>query len=166
MYPKTIRTDEDHKAALERIEQIFNAEPGTPEGEELDLLATLVCVYEKEQFPIGPPDPISAIRFRMEQAGLRQADLIPYIGSRSKVSEILSGKRNLSLSMIRALHKGLGIPAEVLLQEIKPSVEKKSPKRRKSLVRKTNLAAKSMRKRPVEKTTPSRATRKNNRKSS
>ncbi len=117
MLPKVIKNDHEHEAALARIDQLIDAAPGTPEGDELELLATLVEVYEDKQFPIELPDPIEAIRFRMEQSGLKQQDLIPYIGSRSKVSEILAGKRLLSLKMIRALHKGLGLPAEVLLRE-------------------------------------------------
>ena len=117
MVTKMIRTNEDHQAAMNRIDEIFDAPAGTPEGDELDLLVHLVEVYEAEHDPIEPPDPISAIEFRMEQQGLTQRDLIPYIGSRSKVSEILSGKRLITLRMARALHQHLGISAEVLLQE-------------------------------------------------
>ena len=117
MKPKLIKTEADYQAALARIEAIFEAKPGTPEGDELDLLSTLVELYEEEAFPIGLPDPVEAIKFRMEQAGLKAKDLIPYIGSASKVSEVLSGKRALSLTMIRKLVNELGIPAEVLLQE-------------------------------------------------
>lgn len=115
MKPKVIRTEADHEAALARIEEIFDARPGTPEGDELDLLTTLVEVYENEAFPIDLPDPLTAIRFRMEQQGLKAKDLVPFIGSPSKVSEILSGKRRLSVSMIRELSIGLDIPAEVLV---------------------------------------------------
>ena len=118
---KPIRTEEDHKRALERIDKIFDAEEGTPEGDELDVLVDLVMFYESKTVDIGFPDPISAIKFRMDQAGLTQRDLIPYIGNRSKVSEVLSGKRDLTLSMARALHQNLGIPADVLLQ--KPGAE-------------------------------------------
>jgi HTH-type transcriptional regulator/antitoxin HigA len=117
MVPKVIKNDREYEAAFGRIEDLMDAAPDTPEGDELELLTTLVEVYEEKQFPIDLPDPIEAIRFRMEQAGLKQQDLVPYIGSRSKVSEVLAGKRPLSLRMIRALHKGLGIPAEVLLRE-------------------------------------------------
>jgi HTH-type transcriptional regulator/antitoxin HigA len=88
-----------------------------PDEDELELWSLLVENYEEEHFPIDPPDPIEAIRFRMDQEGLTRADLIPYLQSKSKVSEVLSGKRPLSLSMIRALHSGLKIPAEVLVQE-------------------------------------------------
>ena len=118
---KPIRTEEDHKRALARIDEIFDAEEGTPEGDELDVLVELVMYYESKTVDIGFPDPISAIEFRMDQAGLTQRDLIPYIGSRSKVSEVLSGKRDLTMSMARALHEHLGIPADVLLQ--KPGAE-------------------------------------------
>ena len=118
---KPIRTEEDHKRALARIDEIFDAEEGTPDGDELEVLVDLVMYYESKTVDIGFPDPISAIKFRMDQAGLTQRDLIPYIGSRSKVSEVLSGKRDLTLSMARALHQNLGIPADVLLQ--KPGAE-------------------------------------------
>ena len=117
MVAKVIKTDRDYEVALNRIEELMDARPGTAEGDELELLAALVEAYEDKNYPIAPPDPIDAIRFRMEQAGLKQKDLVPYIGSRPKVSEVLSGKRTLSLKMIRALHEGLGIPAEVLLRE-------------------------------------------------
>ena len=119
MNPKLIKTEADYKAALARIDEIFDAKPGTPKGDELDLLATLVELYEDRAFPIDPPDPVAAIRFRMEQANLKAKDLIPYIGSASKVSEVLSGRRTLSLTMIRNLVNGLGIPAAALLK--KPS---------------------------------------------
>ena len=117
MPAKVIKNDREYDVALERIEALMDAAPNTPQGDELELLSTLVDLYEQKQFPIDLPDPIEAIRFRMEQAGLKQQDLVPYIGSRSKVSEILSGRRTLSLKMIRALHEGMGIPAEVLLRE-------------------------------------------------
>jgi HTH-type transcriptional regulator/antitoxin HigA len=116
MNPKVIRNEADYEAALARIDELVEAKLGTPEGDELDLLVTLVEMYEKAVYPIAPPDPIEAIRFRMEQMGLKQKDLIPFIGSRSKVSEVLSGQRSLSVSMMRKLHEGLGIPAEVLLK--------------------------------------------------
>ncbi len=113
---RSIRTEEEYEAALARIHEIFDAEMGTAEGEELDELADLVESYEDKHYPIGLPDPISAIEFRMDQANLSQKDLIPYIGSSAKVSEVLSGKRDLTMSMARALHEHLGIPADVLLQ--------------------------------------------------
>ena len=117
MKPKLIKTAADHAAALARIDELFTAKPGTPEGDELDLLVTLVELFEEKEFPIGLPSPVEAIRFRMEQQGLKPKDLVPYIGSAPRVSEVLSGKRPLSLAMIRKLVKELGIPAEVLLQE-------------------------------------------------
>lgn len=117
MKPKLIKTEADYEEALARIEEIFDANPGTPEGDELELLVTLVELYEEKVYPVELPDPVSAIRFRMEQQGLKAKDLVPYIGSASKVSEVLSGKRPLSLTMIRNLVNGLGIPAEVLLRE-------------------------------------------------
>lgn len=115
MRPKVIKTAAGHRAAMARIEALMGARPGTPAGDELELLVTLVDLYEREQHPIPPPGPVSAITFRMEQAGLKPADLVPYLGSKSKVSEVLSGKRGLSVAMIRALWAGLGIPAEILL---------------------------------------------------
>ena len=117
MKPKLIKTDKDYAEALARIDAIFDAKPGTAAGEELDLLVTLVEFYEEKEFPIGLPTPLDAIQFRMEQQGLKPKDLVPYIGSAPRVSEVLAGKRPLSLTMIRKLVKGLGIPAEVLLQE-------------------------------------------------
>jgi HTH-type transcriptional regulator / antitoxin HigA len=114
---RAIRTEADHKAALARIDALMDAEPGTPEGEELDVLVDLVELYEARHIPMGYPSAVGAIRFRMEQAGLTPRDLIPYIGSRSKVSEVLAGKRPLTMQMARALHANLGIPADVLLQQ-------------------------------------------------
>jgi HTH-type transcriptional regulator/antitoxin HigA len=112
-----IRTEADLRAALARINELMDAVAGTPEADELSVLADLVEVYEAKHFPIERPTPVDAIRFRMEQAGLEPRDLEPYIGSRGKVSEVLAGKQPLTLPMIRALHKHLGIPAEVLLNE-------------------------------------------------
>jgi len=127
MRPKVIKTEADYESALARLEALLDAEPETPEGDEFELWATLIEAYEEKTLPIGLPDPIAAIRFRMEQANLKQADLVPFIGSASRVSEILKGKRSLSLSMIRKLHEGLGIPAEVLLQEAGASVPASHP---------------------------------------
>ena len=118
MKPKLVKNEADYKTTLARIEEIFNAKLGSPEGDELDLLVTLVELYEEKAYRINLPDPITAIRFRMEQQGLKAKDMVPYIGSAPKVSEVLSGKRRLSLTMIRNLVNGLGIPAEVLLQEL------------------------------------------------
>ena len=116
-HPKVIKTTAEHERALARIEELFTAKLGTPKGDELELLILLVETYEAKEFPIDLPDPIEAIRFRMQQANLKQKDLIPIFGSKSKVSEVLNGKRELSLSMIRKLASELGIPTEVLLQE-------------------------------------------------
>lgn len=119
MDPCVIKTREQYEAALAVVEELVsrNIVAGSKDSERLELFALLVENYEKEQFPIGLPSPIDAIRFRMEQQGLSQSDLVPYFGSRSKVSEVLSGKRPLTLAMIRALSGGLGIPADVLLQD-------------------------------------------------
>ena len=112
---KPIRNEADYEAALARIEEIFDAEAGSPEEEELDVLVDLVELYESKHVVLGYPDPVEAIKFCMEQSNLKQRDLIPLIGSRAKVSEVLSGKRAITMSMARALHEHLGIPAEILL---------------------------------------------------
>ncbi len=112
---RPIRDDADYDAALARVVCLMDSPINSPERDELDVLTTLIEVYEEEHYPIDLPSPIEAIQFRMEQAGLSQADLVPYIGSRAKVSEVLSGKRPLTLKMIRALNTHLNIPAEVLI---------------------------------------------------
>jgi HTH-type transcriptional regulator/antitoxin HigA len=117
MRAKIIKTEREYHAALARIEKLMDAEPNTLQGDELELLSLLVHDYEEKTFPIDKPDPVAAIRFRMEQQGLAPKDLVPLLGSRSRVSEILSGRRGLSLKMIRALVVGLRIPAEMLLGE-------------------------------------------------
>jgi HTH-type transcriptional regulator / antitoxin HigA len=117
MEAKILKTEQEHEAALEKISSWMSAEPGTPEADALELWSYLVEEYEKRTFPIDPPDPVAAIRFRMEQQSLSPCDLEPYLGGKSKVSEVLNGKRPLSLRMIRALHRGLGIPLQVLVQE-------------------------------------------------
>jgi HTH-type transcriptional regulator / antitoxin HigA len=117
MQPKVIKNEAEHEAALKAIEALWDAAPGTPEAEAAELWTVVIERYEKKAHPMGMPDPISAIRFRMEQQDLKPADLVPYLGSKSKVSEVLAGRRTLSLSMIRRLHEGLGITAEVLLGE-------------------------------------------------
>ena len=114
---RPVRSEEDYEAALARIDELMDAEPNTPEDDELDVLVSLVEQYEENHYPIDPPDPIAAIEFRMDQAGLTQRDLVPYIGSRAKVSEVLTGKRAITMAMARALHHHLGIPAESLLQD-------------------------------------------------
>ena len=113
---KPIRTEEDYEAALARIDEIFEAEFDSPEGRELDVLVDLVELYESRHVPMGYPDPVEAIKFRMEQAGLSQGDLVPFIGSRARVSEVLSGKRPVTMPMARALHEHLGIPVDVLIR--------------------------------------------------
>ncbi|HEY8592736.1 MAG TPA: ImmA/IrrE family metallo-endopeptidase [Sphingomicrobium sp.] len=114
---RPIRTEGDYEAAVERIEELIDAKEGTPEGDELEVLAALVGQYESKAFPVAAPTPVAAIRFRMEQQGLTPRDLEPLLGSRSRVSEVLSGARSLSMDMVRALHTHLGIPASVLIQE-------------------------------------------------
>ena len=114
---KPIKTNADHRAALAEIERLMDAEPGSADGDRLDVLATLVEAYEAKRFPIDPPDPVAAIEFCIDQRGLTRRDLEPMIGGRGRVSEVLAGKRALSLAMIRKLHRGLGIPADVLLKE-------------------------------------------------
>jgi HTH-type transcriptional regulator/antitoxin HigA len=113
---KPIKTDEDYNQALERLEEIFDAKNGSPEGDELEVLGILVDRYENERFPIGLPDPIEAIKFRMEQMGYNQTDLANIVGLKSRASEILNRKRKLSLEMIRQLHERLNIPTDVLIQ--------------------------------------------------
>jgi len=117
MRPKVIKNDAEYAAALKEVEALWDAAPGSPEAEAAELWTALIETYEKKTYPMGMPDPVSAIRFRMDQQNLKPADLIPYLGSKSKVSEVLAGRRTLSLSMIRRLHEGLGIPADVLLGE-------------------------------------------------
>lgn len=113
---KPIRTEDDYNDAIERLEVIFGAAEGSPESDELQILGMLIENYENEHFPIGLPDPIEAIKFRMEQMGYTQADLAGIIGLKSRASEILNRKRKLSLEMIRQLHEKLNIPTDVLIQ--------------------------------------------------
>lgn len=112
---KPIYTSADYKKALKRVEELWGAKRNTPEGDELDILSILIEKYEENKFQILPPDPVEAIKFRMEQMGLKQADLAPYFGSASRVTEILQRKRKLTVNMIKALYAHLGIPAESLL---------------------------------------------------
>lgn len=124
--------DASHKRALERIEELWDAEAGTPEGAELDALATLVDAYERKRYPICPPDPISAVQARAEQLGWTRKELESLIGSRSRVSEVLHGRRSLTLPMIRRIHAAMGISADVLIgvgpgvRSVKPRIQKKN----------------------------------------
>jgi HTH-type transcriptional regulator / antitoxin HigA len=113
---KPIRTDADHEAALAEVERLWGEPAGTPEGDRLDVLATLIDAYETANVPMDAPDPIEAIRFRMEQQGMTTSDLEPLLGGPSKVAEVMSGKRELSLDMIRRVHSALGISADILIQ--------------------------------------------------
>ena len=118
MKPKILKTEAEYTEALAKVESLMDAQPGSAQEAELELWSLLVERYEQEQFPIDLPDPVAAIKFRMEQDGLRQKDLEKYFPGKNRVSEILNRKRPLSIGMIRALHRGLGIPAEVLLREV------------------------------------------------
>lgn len=113
---KPIRTKKDYEQALARLEVIFDSKKGTDKGDELEILGILIEKYENEKFPIGFPDPIEAIKFRMEQLGYNQTDLTNIVGLKSRASEILNRKRKLSLEMIRQIHDRLNIPTEVLIQ--------------------------------------------------
>lgn len=118
---KPIRTKRDYDAALKEVERLWGAKSGTADGDRLDILATLIDVYEAEHYPMDPPDPIEAIKFRMEQQGLTRRDLEEIIGTRTRIAEVLNRKRGLSITMIRRLHERLGISADVL---IRPSRKK------------------------------------------
>src|SRR5271166_7166608 len=113
---RPIRTKRDYEAALEEVEHLWGAKAGSREGDRLDVLATLIDAYEAEHYPMEPPDPVEAIKFRMEQQGLSRKDLEPLIGTRTRVAEILNRKRSLSIGMIRRLHEHLGISVEVLIR--------------------------------------------------
>jgi HTH-type transcriptional regulator/antitoxin HigA len=110
-----IRNEADYRAAIEESERLWSARAGTPERDRLEILAMLVDAYERQKFTVDPPSPIEAIKFRMEQAGLTRGDLLPIFGSSGRVSEVLNGKRALTIDMIRALHERLGIPYESLV---------------------------------------------------
>jgi HTH-type transcriptional regulator / antitoxin HigA len=113
---RPIRNKKDYEAALKEVERLWGARLGTAEGDRLDVLATLIDVYETTHYPMDPPDPVEAIKFRMEQQGLTRKDLEPLIGTRTRVAEILNRRRSLSIEMIRRLHKALGISADVLIR--------------------------------------------------
>jgi HTH-type transcriptional regulator/antitoxin HigA len=110
-----IKSENDYNLAIQRIEKLWGANKNSPNGDELDLLCTIVEAYEIKQFPILPPDPVDAIIFRMEQMNMTKSDMAKYIGSQSRVSEILGRKRKLTLKMVKSLYKGLKIPADILL---------------------------------------------------
>ncbi len=133
MQIRPIRTAKDHEAALARVAQLMHANPNTPEGDELDILATLLDAYESKHFAIDAPDPITAIEFRMEQQGLSRKDLESFIGSRARVSEILTRKRSLTLPMVRRLKHGLGISADLLIDIHPVGVSSSKPKSRRRI---------------------------------
>lgn len=118
---RPIHTDQDYRAALKDVSALFDnePEPGTPEGDYFDIMITLIEAYESKQFPVDLPNPIDAIKFRMEQSGLSAADLVPAIGRTNRVYEVLNGKRALTLPMIWKLHELFGIPAESLIKPVK-----------------------------------------------
>jgi HTH-type transcriptional regulator/antitoxin HigA len=118
---RPIRTKADYERALSEVERLWGAKNGTPKGDRLDVLATLIDAYEAEHYPMDPPDPVEAIKFRMEQKGLSRKDLEPLIGTRTRVAEVLNRKRSLSISMIRRLHQHLGISADVLIRRSQKS---------------------------------------------
>jgi HTH-type transcriptional regulator / antitoxin HigA len=130
---RPIRSEEDYEAVLAEADELMDAVPGTPEGDRLDVLVTLIEAYEARHWDIDRPDPIEAIRVRMEQKNLRQTDLVSMIGSRGRVSEVLSRKRSLTLPMIRRLAEGLDIGADVLIQETpRPRRYRATSRRRRS----------------------------------
>ena len=110
-----IKTEQDYQSSLKRVELLWGSSKNTPEGDELDILCTLIEAYEEKHFPILPPDPIEAIKFRMEQMNLSKTDVAKYFGSKSRVTEVLNHKRTLSYKMAKSLYKGLKIPADSLL---------------------------------------------------
>ena len=114
---RPIKTEKDYERALAEVERLMDAEPDTPQGDALDVLVTLIQAYEAKRWPIDPPDPIEAIRARMEQQRLRPKDLEPFLGTSGRVSEVLNRRRPLTLAMIRRLERGLGIPAHILIRE-------------------------------------------------
>jgi HTH-type transcriptional regulator/antitoxin HigA len=118
---RPIRTKRDYEAALKEIERLWGAKAGTSDGDRLDVLATLVDAYEAEHYPMDPPDPVEAIKFRMEQQGLTRRDLEQIIGTRTRIAEVLNRKRGLSIAMIRRLHERLGISADVLIRASRKS---------------------------------------------
>ena len=112
-----VKNEREYQAALKELEKVFDARPNTPEGDKAKILVLLIEDYEKMHYPIGAPDPIEAIKYIMEEKGLQNKDVVKYFGSKSLVTQVLKGQRNLSIKMIRALHAGLGLPYEILLAE-------------------------------------------------
>ena len=118
MEVKPIRTNADHEAALREVEKLLDSQPGSPEGDRMEALVTLIEAYEAQHHPIPEPDdPVAVLEYYMESRGLSRADLLPYLGSKERVSEVLNRKRGLSLAMIRRLHDGLGISADLLVRK-------------------------------------------------
>jgi HTH-type transcriptional regulator / antitoxin HigA len=140
---KPIKSEADCESALRRIETLWGAAPGTPAGDELDVLATLVEAYEREHYPVDLPDPIEAIRFRLEQEGKDYRALIGVIGQRTRVYEVMRGDRPLSLNMIRKLHSTLKIPAAVLIQAVRKRGRQPTPTRQSLRVRPRRAASRS-----------------------
>jgi HTH-type transcriptional regulator/antitoxin HigA len=133
---KPIRSESDYKAALEEINKLIESQPGTTEGDRMDVLVTLVEAYEVKNFPIPEPgDPVEVLEYYMESRGLSRSDLIAYLGSKERVSEVLNRKRGLSLEMIRRLHIGLGIPADLIMGNRAQNITKGSPARAESNIR-------------------------------
>jgi len=118
---KPIKSEHDYRRTMKQINRLMDARPGTPQGDELDVLTTLAQAWEEKHHVIDAPDPVEAIRFAMEQRGLTRRDLEPLIGSRARVAEVLNRRRRLTLAMIRRLHEKLGIPAESLLRDVGPN---------------------------------------------
>lgn len=136
-----IADEKSHRKALRRIEELWDARPNSVQERELDALATLVDAYERRSFPILPPDPVEAIKIRSEQLGLTRRQLEPFIGSRARVSEVLSRKRSLTLPMIRQIHRQMGIPAEILIGEASPSRPRPGPRKAQTAAPETRRAA-------------------------
>ena len=133
---KPIRTETDYRATLAEIEKLLEAEPGTPKGDRLEVLVTLVEAYEAKHDPIPEPDdPVAVLEYYMESRGLSRSDLVPYLGSKERVSEVLNRKRGLSLEMIRRLHAGLGIPADLIMGKPVRPITPTAPARTKPAVR-------------------------------
>jgi HTH-type transcriptional regulator/antitoxin HigA len=133
---KPIRSEADYQAALKEIEKLMDSSPGTPEGDRMDVLVTLVEAHEAKHFPIPEPDdPVGVLEYYMESRGLSRSDLIAYLGSKERVSEVLTRKRGLSLAMIRRLHHGLGIPADLLMGKLAHNATRTHPARIKSDIR-------------------------------